>query len=238
MPRRLSLVAGAAVLGTVACGKGADGPPRTRGPISSIVELGPDAVRLHAVHHLLELADLHADRWTGGLPASGTIELGANVRIPLDGLHPDLERAQGRLAVRCVEHCQLGDDASRLRSAGGGSFAADGVAFSHLSLDGLEAHVELGDGHARLTDWKFASPDLELRVALDVSLGRGAADSRVDGCIAYRPTEALRARDPQLFALLVLAGGAPGDDGLHDLRLEGSAADPRILAEPCETPSP
>ena len=222
-------------LATGACGGGgASEPPATRGPIESIVHFNGTGVTLYASHHRLELAELPVARFTGGLPARGTIELGANVNVPLGGSGVDLRHARGRFAVRCLGACQLGDDRTPLRPPGRvADLAPDGVPFTHLDLTGLEAHVAIADGHLRLHDWKLASADLELDVALDVTLAASVERSRLDGCVTYRPTEALRARDGTLAAMLDLMTAGTDDAGHHHLVVGGTVAAPRVTPGRC-----
>ena len=64
--------------------------------------------------------------------------------------------------MRCVGHCQLGDDRTPLGASLDGSPGGE-VAFSHLDLDGLEAQVEIKRGVARVTRWASSigsAPDL------------------------------------------------------------------------------
>lgn len=220
-------------VGLIACG-GSDAPTPTSGPIESIVHIGPSGVSLLAVRHRLDLATLPIDPPLG-LPLLGTIELDASVLIPLDGLQPAVRYTAGRAAVRCVGHCQLGDDRTPLALGGDGALAGD-VAFSHLDLDGLDAQVEIKRGVARLTRWALASADVEVAVGLEVRLARRPEASALEGCVRYRPTAALAARDPRVHALAELTSPA-APDGWHHVRVTGAVGAPRLIATACE-PAP
>lgn len=228
--RRAALGLGGLVgLGLFGC-SGADPPTPTSGPIESIVHIGPTAVQLYAYHHRLDLAALPIEPPLG-LPLTGPIELDANVSIPLTGFQPDVRRIYGRAAVRCVGHCQLGDDRTPLRDDAG-AFGGE-VAFSHLDLDGLDAQVEIKRGVARVTRWAWPSTELETAVGLEVRLARDPRASTLDGCVRFRPTAALAARDPRLHTLTTLTGAAQ-DDGWYYLRIAGTAGSPRLIAARCE----
>ncbi|MBK9035729.1 MAG: hypothetical protein IPL61_31515 [Myxococcales bacterium] len=209
----------------VAC-SGSDRPTATSGPIESIVHVGPTSAQLLAVHHRLELDQLPIDAPLG-LPLTGTIELDAVVTIPLSLLRPDVANTSGRAAVRCVGRCRLGDDRTRLRTGLGD------VEFSHLDLDGLEAEVEVRAGVVRITRWALASPDLEATVGLEVRLARAPTASVLDGCVRFRPTAALAARDPGLQTVVALAASADAD-GWRRLRIAGTVGAPRLIATACE----
>lgn len=218
------------VLAAVTACSGSSGPTATHGPISSIVHVGPTGVQLYAVHHRLELAELPLPP-SFPLPVTGAIEVGAGVTIPLDGLQPDLPHARGRAALRCVGHCQLGDDHTPLSLGDPGS--GMDVSFGHLDLDGLEAHVEIGQGRLRLTRWSLHSADVDLAVALEVDLALDPGASELDGCVRFRPTAALATRDPRLSGLLALAAPA-GDDGWHAFRVTGPVRSPRLRPDDCQ----
>jgi hypothetical protein len=62
-------------------------------------------------------------------------------------------------------------------------------------------------------------------------------DSRIAGCVRFKPTEALRDRDPRTFDLLSLTGAARDADGVDHVALEGTADNRKWLAKLCGHPS-
>ena len=54
-----------------------------------------------------------------------------------------------------------------------------------------------------------------------------------DGCIRYRPTDALRERDPKMHALLEITGAHRDDDGWFQIAIQGPLAGLKWLAKPC-----
>ena len=225
------MIARAALVGAcglAACGQ-ADPPTPTSGPIERIVHIGPTGVQLYAFHHRLELAELPIDDPLG-LPLAGPIELDANLWIPLSGLQPDLRRAHGRAAVRCVGQCRLGDDHAALRP--GGDPPLGDVALPRLDLDGLDVQVEVAGGTARLRRFALASADVELTVELEVRIARAPEASALDGCVRVRPTAALGARAPGLLDLLASTGAGTAD-GWYQLVIAGTVGAPRVRAAAC-----
>jgi hypothetical protein len=218
-----------------ACGSGS-GSGATSGPIESTVKESRDRVRVKAVHHKLALADLPVGAWIG-LPVSGTIELDADVQIPVvDGVR-DYRKATGSIAVRCLDTCRIGDDVTRLKPSTGSpssdAFVGDGILFGHLDLTGLEAEVSIADGNARLTHWRLASADIDLDVALSLALARSLDESRIDACIRLRPTAALKERDLKLYDLLTIMTPASDADGQHHLQVAGTVDRPRMIGRIC-----
>ncbi len=220
-----------AVAAVTALGCGDADPPRpTSGPLESIVHIGPTGVQLYARQHRLDLGALPIAAPLG-LPLAGPIELDANVTIPLLELRPAPRYTSGRVAVRCVGRCRLGDD--RTPAVGLDGPLADGGAFSHVDLDGLDAQLVIRRGVARLTRWTLPSPEVETAVGLEVRLASDPGASALAGCVRYRPTAALAARDPRLHALAIQAGAAVAD-GWYALRIDGTVDAPQLVAAPCE----
>lgn len=225
-------------MGLVGCGAGGGDGGTTHGPLASIVHEAPGAVRLHAVRHRLELADLPVSAWVG-LPARGTIEVDAALRIPVVDGQRRYDRAKGTIAVRCVAGCQLGDDHARLAMPDGPLLGGD-VAVSHLDLGGFDVELTAADGHARVSRWTLGSTDLELHVDLDVALAPALDDAALDGCVRFRPTDALARRDRRLHDLVTLASPFRGPDQDHRVQIAGTVARPRLLARMCggDRPAP
>lgn len=224
-PWHVIVVRGALLLLACSLACGSSGPPApTSGPIESIVHVGATAVTLHAVRHRLALAELPID---APVPLRGAIELDANVTIPLVSFRPELRYAAGRARVRCVDHCQVGDGAPVQIGQ------LDPVPLPGVSLDGLAAEVRIADGVARLTQFALASDDLELQVGFVVRLARAPEDSRLDGCLRFRPTATVATRDPRLHALLTLASPASAN-GWDHVRVTGTVEAPRLRAEVCD----
>ncbi len=224
------------VVGLVGCGADSGHGGTTHGPLASIVHEAPGAVRLHAVRHRLELADLPVSAWVG-LPARGTLELDAALRIPVVNGQRRYDQARGTLRVRCVDHCQLGDDHARLPFPGGDAFGGD-VAFSHLDLDGLDVELTVADGHARVTRWGLRSFDVELHVDLDATLAATLGASTVNGCVRFGPTDALAKRDPRLHSLLSLISPTRGPDQLSHVAITGTLAATRRVPRVCGDDGP
>lgn len=196
-----------------------------------------DTLRVRHAGKEVALADLEIAR-TIGLPVSGTADIAVDITMPKTAGVPVFARAEGTISIACTK-CQLGDDKTKLTfepgTAGARGFLGDGFDFGHLTVDRLEAKVAIGDGALSLTSWTLASPDLELDVAYTMKLAATYADSTVDGCIRFKPTEALEQRDPKTYSLLVLTGASRADDGHYHIKLEGRAGALRRLAKQCRT---
>lgn len=205
----------------------------------------PDDQKLHdlstetsATWHLryggkqVPLADVPQLFHTIGLPGSGALDLSVDVTMPkVDGI-PNFAKATGTMALSC-QTCQLGDDKTKLSIGPKDGFLGDGVEFSHLTVDSLDAKVSIIDGKLSLTSWKLASPDVAIDVSLDIKLASSVEDSVVDGCIRFKPSKELDKRDPKLYSLLTITGAAVGADGRYHIKLEGTVGKIKRLAKEC-----
>lgn len=218
-------------LGMVGCGAGGGQDRTTHGPLASIVKVSAREVRLHAVHHRLDLAELPVTSWVG-LPARGTIEVDAELRLPVVDGQRRYDRAQGTIAVRCVAGCQLGDDHARLAMPDASLFGGD-IAFSHLDLGLFDVELTVADGRARVSRWTLGSTDLTVDVDLEVALAPALADAALDGCVGFAPTDALAGRDRRLHTLLTLVSPVVGPDQRYRAQIAGTVASPRVLARVC-----
>lgn len=171
-----------------------------------------------------------------GLPVSGTTDVSVDVTVPKVSGQATYGQAKGTISVGCTK-CQIGDDKTKLRfgakNARTASFLGEGIDFSHLAIDSLDAKVSIESGKLQLTSWKLASPDLELQVALSMTLATPFKTSEVDGCIRFKPSKELDKRDPKMASLLMLTGASQGSDGMYHIKLEGPVGNLRRLAKEC-----
>lgn len=188
-------------------------------------------LRVHLGGKQIPLSEMPGVAKRIGLPVSGTADVAVAMTVPKVGEDTDYTKAVGSWAISCT-HCQAGDDKSKL-DFGTHDFIGGGIDVSHLTVDRLQVNATVADGRVELTTWQFASPDLDLDVALTVKLAPVLFDSTVDGCIRFKPSKALEARDPKLYSLLALTGAAIGRDGRYQIKLEGPLNKVRRLAKEC-----
>lgn len=180
----------------------------------------------------VDVADIPRVADTLGLPVSGTADIVIDVAIPKTRRRPDYAKAHGTISIACTK-CRLGDDQAKLVLADLTGLAPDGIPFGHLTIDQLEVEATIAGGKLALTSFKLRSPDFEIRLALSMAFASSFEDSAVTGCIRFKPTAALRARDPRMHDMLSLTGAARGPDGFDHVSLEGTVGETRRLAKDC-----
>jgi hypothetical protein len=203
------------------CGSKSGAPEATSGPIESTVKTTRDAVRVKAVRHEVPLAELPYAA-TLRLPLIGTVVVDADLTIPIVDGKRDYRHAKGTASARCKGRCTIGNDVTKLKLSDDPAAFVTEVDFGHIDLDKLEASAEVVDGRAKISNL-VQSPDLTLHVDLSIELAAEPGQSEVVGCVRYKPSDALKLRDPKMYALIALIGGLVGPDGDYYVALSGRA---------------
>ncbi len=172
-----------------------------------------------------------------GLPMSGSV----HVEVHLQHATPDLRSATGTVRVTCAKGCRLGDDKTKLvpKTTRPNAFVGDGLDFGHIAFDSFDIGLTFADGHATITTWNVASPDLQLVASGGLTLARTLAESTIDMCVRYGATPALQQRDPKMAAVIELTG-APrsAKDGLFNLQLVDRFDQMKRLGRVCDGSQP
>jgi len=170
-----------------------------------------------------------AQQW--GLPVSGTATVAIAVDVPRVNAVDDYSRATGTIRVIC-KACKVGDDVAKLTSPLGA------IDFGHIAVPDFELAIDVANGKAVVSTWRFDSPDVVLEVALELELARRFDDSTVNGCIRFHPTGGLMQHAPTTAAALQATGADMHADGNFQIKLSGKVRDPRRLNAECGDSAP
>lgn len=174
--------------------------------------------------HVYALVDLPVDRWTAGLPIDGgtlTVDLAQDPEQIADW-----SRVTGTVVLECHD-CRLGDDETRPR---GFDAFGEPPEFGHVLFDAT-ARADFRDGRVRVTGAMHG--DIEAALSVDGKLAPRAADTVVSGCLAFAPTERLRARDEKLYDMAILVGAPLGADGRYTIEITGTLGQLRLMPKAC-----
>ncbi len=221
------------VLLLVACGSSSN--PRTVPDDHELHDLSSetsDAKLVRFGGKAVSLTDLPIVADKLGLPVAGTADVMIDVAVPKTRGRLDYAKASGTIAIACTR-CQLGDDRARLVLASLAELAPDGIPFGHLTIDHLAVEATITAGKLALTSWKLRSPDFELSLSLSIGLASTFEDSAITGCVRFKPTAALRARDPRMHDMVSLTGAPLAADGMFTIKLEGQYGETKRLAKGC-----
>lgn len=90
----------------------------------------------------------------------------------------------------------------------------------------------VADGRMHMTT-RWRSPDMELDAVITGELAKRADDIELRGCIVFRPTPALLARDPKTHAIVSYTGAPRSDDDRYTIAIGGTLGKMRIRGEVC-----
>jgi hypothetical protein len=238
MLRPIAIALALALVVALGCGSGGGSESRTSGPIEDRITRSKTALRFHAVRHEVDLATAPM-RELIGLPMSGTVEIGADLVVPIERDRVKWSAAKGSIAMSCTSACRLGDDVAKLvpqtRNTRVQTLAGEGIEFGHVDLADFAVKVVFAGGRAEVSFFSLRSPDLVVDVSASARLADDLARSDVDVCVRYAPTDALLARSPKTHAVFSVLGGATNPDGMFSIRITGSPGSVRAMARPCET---
>ena len=171
----------------------------------------------------------------GPLPMTGDVD------VDVDVLHLDdaPDKASGKVRIVCT-HCRIGDDKARLKidSKHATGFAGDGIDFGHLDFDRVTFAADIAEGKATITTFEVASNDVTFKLAGSVALAKPLEASRVDLCLRFAATPALRQRDAKMDALLATTGAPMASDGLFNIKLTDRYATMKRLGVICDGTTP
>jgi hypothetical protein len=170
------------------------------------------------------LDELDVQRFTLGLPVDGDGKLVVSESLVAV---TDWSAARGHATFDC-DGCTLGDD----RATVPGFWGSD-VPFGHVTFDTVAARVDFADGRMHATS-QWHSPDFELVGKLDGTLAKQNDDIELQGCIKFRPTDELLARDPKLYAVFSTTGAERDNAGWFAIAIEGRIGDLKRFARRCE----
>jgi hypothetical protein len=171
------------------------------------------------------LEELPVREWTLGLPVYGDGKLTVSKSL-LDVA--DWSKANGHVRFDC-EDCTLGNDRAPMQL---GEPIGD-VPFTSLTVDEVSATADFANGRMHLTS-RWRSEDFELDARVDATLAKVAADAQLAGCVKFRPTEALRERDPKMHALISTTGAGQDGAGWFTIAIDGTLGEMKRRASACE----
>ena len=175
--------------------------------------------------HYYAIDELPVTEWTSGLPLAGDGHMTVWIARPPN----DWSKAVGFVRFRCTD-CKLGDDEAQIHVPMLGDDS--GVEFGHIAIDKLTADADFADGRMKL-DVEARSDDFALEARIDGILAPRADDIELDGCIVFRPTEALRERAPKTHDVISLTGAPLHTDHMFHITIGGTLGNMRRLGQVC-----
>jgi type II secretion system protein N len=163
-----------------------------------------------------------------GLPMTGLADVTIDLTVPKARGAVKYNEISGSIAASCPAGCGLGDSKAQLALPGIGN-----VDFGHIDLGALDLRVVIRDGQLTMNRFDIVSPDLEMHARLGVKFADALDASTVDGCVWFKPNEALMKREPKTYTVLSTTGAARDEAGFFSIKLEGTVGGLKRLAREC-----
>jgi type II secretion system protein N len=212
------------------------------GNISGNVSVAKDGTTLHIEGSDVPSHQLPMREVLSNLPMSGEIDFEVDLDLPNEKLKsgkvgPNWQEATGALEFSCPAGCVIGDGKAKLKlkakNQRSQAFAGEGTDFGRVKIQSLLAKAELKDGKFDITKFETKSSDVELFVDLTMTLAQEVDQSAVMGCLRFKPSEALKKREPKTYDQILLTGAARHSDGLDHIKLTGTIKTMKKLPEVC-----
>jgi len=162
--------------------------------------------------------------WTGGLPISGATSVRVDARLV--GV-ANWTEAEGVASITCSA-CRVGDDRTSMQTRK----RPAGIPFGHLDLEPAALTASFFNGSLFLRA-DLRSPDFELRAAAHGTTARVLGETRIEGCVQFRPLPSLKERDPATYAMVTTTGASRDANGWFTIALGGTIDAPVRIAAAC-----
>jgi type II secretion system protein N len=217
------------------------GPASKRSHVTGSVEVSKTNFEIH-----VEGEDVWAEglpmKEALGLPMSGKVDFAVALSLPsvenkTGKTASDWSKAEGEATFNCNSGCVVGDGQTKLKpklkNARTAAFAGDGIDFGKVTIDSLQAKLEIKNGKMDITRFDTKSQDGEIHVDFSATLQPNLDDSPVTGCLRFKGSEALLKKEPHTFAAIQTTGAPLGPDGLYHIRLTEKFKEIRRLGQVC-----
>jgi len=177
-----------------------------------------------------------------GLPMTGKIEFGVDLHLPVEknkmgktGIN--WQKAVGTITLACPSGCTFGDGKTKLKpllkNSRQQAMVADGIDFGKVTMDSLAAKVTIKSGKLTLDKLDTKSRDGELKVDYMMTLDKEFGNSMVTGCLRFKASDDLLAREPKTHAAISTTGAERRADGYFHIRLSDRFSDMKRLNQEC-----
>lgn len=168
----------------------------------------------------------------GGLPMTGLADILIDVTVPKAKGVPLYKQITGAIAASCPAGCSLGNSKTPVTMPGLGT-----VDFGRVDLGAIDMRAVIKDGHLTMNQFDMVSADFEMHAQLRLDFADTLEESVVDGCLWFKPKEALQQREPKTYALFMTTGASAYSEGFFAIKLAGTVGKIKRLAQDCRPPA-
>jgi hypothetical protein len=164
----------------------------------------------------------------GGLPMTGLADVAIELTVPKPGGVTKYKEITGTITASCPAGCSLGNGKAQLAAPGLGN-----IDFGNVDLGAIEIRAVIKDGHLTMNQFDIVSGDFEMHARLRLDFAEALEASTVDGCIWFKPKDALMKREPKTYAVLATTGASADSEGFFSIKVAGTVGGIKRLAEEC-----
>ncbi len=194
-----------------------------------VVHRTDDMVKVEVHRKDVPLTDMPIVAETlGGLPMTGLADVAIDLTVPKAGGVTKYQEIHGTIAASCPAGCSLGNRKAQLVMPGLGS-----IDFGNVDLGAVDIRAVIKDGHLTMNQFDVVSGDFEMHARLRVDFAAALEASTIDGCIWFRPKDALMKREPKTYAALSTTGASVDSAGFYSIKVAGTVGQVKRLAQDC-----
>jgi hypothetical protein len=164
----------------------------------------------------------------GGLPMTGLADVAIDLTVPKSGGVTKYKEITGTIAASCPAGCSLGNGKAQLAMPGLGA-----IDFGNVDLGAVDIRAVIKDGHLTMNQFDVLSNDFEMHARLRLDFAEALEASTVDGCLWFKPKDALMKREPKTYAALMTTGASTDSEGFFSIKLTGTVGGIKRLAQEC-----
>lgn len=164
----------------------------------------------------------------GGLPMTGLADVTIDLTVPKAKGVTKYKEINGTIAASCPSGCSLGNGKAQLVMPGLGN-----LDFGNVDLGAIDIRAVIKDGHLTMNQFDVVSGDFEMHARLRLDFAEALDASTVDGCIWFKPKDALMKREPKTYAVLSTTGASVDSAGFFSIKVTGTVGGIKRLAQEC-----
>lgn len=169
-----------------------------------------------------------------GLPMYGNAD--GKVRLKL--VRNDWSKANGVFELACTVGCTIGNGEAKIypksKRPGDEAWTKDGVAVPALQITRFKLAIDIVKGNAKKRTFELVSKDGEADVDVDIKLAKVITESTITGCIRYKCSKELYAREPKFSSQCDFGSPVIDGKGMHHIKLLGKLSNVRRIGALCD----
>ncbi|MBK9070927.1 MAG: type II secretion system protein GspN [Myxococcales bacterium] len=197
------------------------------GTIEGNVELSKAAVEVTLDGRGVPMVSVPGLAEAVGLPVGGKLNTKVALHMPYTTKGKraiDIPKMSGVITLACVVGCTVGDGVARVKPGANANsknaiFGADGIVVPQLTINSFSLALAFDKGHAKVKSFELVSADGDADIELDIALAPEFPASEVKGCIKFKLSPELKAREEKFGNIQAFIGTPIDKEGYNNIEL-------------------